>query len=100
VDITGLRRDVLLRLGVRLGKASTGERRRRGAALRKCWIFPVEVPFCTSVTAALLCGRAMTALPHRNTSVEEASVQERAASEQSEVSSWVPRQAAALVRQR
>ena len=60
----------------------------------------MEVPLCTSVAAALRCDRAMTGLPHGDTSIVEASAQERAASEQSEVSSWVPRQAAALVRQR
>jgi hypothetical protein len=42
----------------------------------------------------------MTALPPEDTPIEEALVQMRAASEQSEVSSWVPRQAAAVVRQR
>ncbi|KAJ1491214.1 hypothetical protein T484DRAFT_1775460 [Baffinella frigidus] len=79
---------------------SAGERRCSEPALRKCWIFPVEVPWCTSVGAALLCGRAMTVLPPEDTPIEEASVQLGAASAQSEVSSWVPRQAAAVVRQR
>ena len=71
---------------------------KRGASsvARKCWIFPVEVPLCNSV----LCGHATTALPPDDGSIEEGSVQLRAASEQRKVSSWVPRQAAAVVRQR
>ena len=67
-----------------LGAASVGEIE----SARKCWIFLVEVP--------VLCGHAMTALPPEDTSIEEA----RAASEQSEVSSWVPRHAADAERQR